>query len=492
MKWMSACLTLLPAIMVGAQLTVSQKETLADSFDSGGFDGNDGSIDWSGSWTQMLGVLLFSGLGGCASGSCLRLTSAFFGLVSSSRGADLSAFSSGAVSFDYRAFYDPETGEADVVVVSNGTTYTLGSIPPTVDGQLGSAQYEIPAAYLTTDFRIQFQGNAGGQGAFTDVIVDNVVLTVQTNDPTSSTAPAAPTGTPQTPYPTPNPTNHSGQHPTHSPIRFPTVSSPTLYPSSESTSSATKYPTRYPTHRQTGPRPTTPPTVTNHSTLLPTQHQTPRPTPAPTIVDTVVMGFIDGPSGTITNASYSINGWACQTGFTQSIRIHVYLGGKAGQEGQLFKKISANRASEPAVANACQSTGTAYRFQIPITRAEANQHGAKTVFVHGISIAGTGNRLMHRSGQFTIPTVTASQPTHNPTSLPTKQPTLHPTRRPTQHTTLLPTQHKLPRKTRAPTQHKPPQKKPPQKKPPQKKPPQKKLPQKKPPRKARPPTQSPK
>lgn len=163
--------------------------------------------------------------------------------------------------------------------------------------------------------------------------------------------------------------------------------------------------------------PATPP-----PTRPPSKPPTPRPTRAPTIT-TVVKGTIDGPSGTI-GSSYSINGWACQTGFTQSIRIHVYLGGRAGQ-GQFFRNILANRGSELAVANACQSTGTAYRFRIPISEAEASQHGGKAVFVHGISVAGTGNLLINRSGQFTIPTV--ASPTKPPTNPPTPRPTPSPT-----------------------------------------------------------------
>lgn len=118
------------------------------------------------------------------------------------------------------------------------------------------------------------------------------------------------------------------------------------------------------------------------------------------VVNASVVGTIDPPANSFSN-TYAIRGWACERGSSQSIKVHVYLGGPAGQ-GKIFKSVTANLASEQAVSNSCQSSGRAYRFKVPISHAEATLHNGKTIFVHGISRPGSPNPLLNNSGRYRV------------------------------------------------------------------------------------------
>lgn len=253
-------LSMLPCVQpsASAQRTVFL-ETLGDSFDSGGFEGNDGSIEWSGPWTHVAGLLLHSDPNDCATGSCLRLTAAHVVVGLVSRGADLSGFSTGTLSFVYKANHIVGNGKVDVVAVAskNGNMYTLGGIPSSGKGQVGCVQYVIPADHLTADFRLEFRATAD-EGSWTDIIVDNVVLTIQhkngptvqnRNDPHTALATGALAQEPTYPpsRPTPSPTLSPTRHPTRHPTGPPPTRSPTSYPTNYPTLPPTKEPTRYPT-----------------------------------------------------------------------------------------------------------------------------------------------------------------------------------------------------------------------------------------------------
>lgn len=125
-----------------------------------------------------------------------------------------------------------------------------------------------------------------------------------------------------------------------------------------------------------------------------------------------VIGIIDG----ISNSA--ILGWACQEGNPQSIDIHVYVGGPAGQ-GTILKGFTANLSSERAVARACGTFGRNYRFEVPITAEEAMKHAEESIYIHGISSRGNRNNLLVRSGEFKIPQLT---PTKVLTSTPRPSP----------------------------------------------------------------------
>jgi hypothetical protein len=111
-----------------------------------------------------------------------------------------------------------------------------------------------------------------------------------------------------------------------------------------------------------------------------------------------VIGNIDG----VVNGPYyprhHLNGWACITGSPSSIAVHVYAGGPAGV-GHFVTAVTANLPSDQAVANACQSNGTAYRFSIALDDFLPANFG-QSIYVHGI---GGSNPLLSFSGSYAFP-----------------------------------------------------------------------------------------
>ena len=116
------------------------------------------------------------------------------------------------------------------------------------------------------------------------------------------------------------------------------------------------------------------------------------------LLDNTPIGIIDN----VTTSS--INGWACAKNSSASITVHLYVGGAAGT-GTIIGAYNANLISEPNVATACHSTGSAYRFSIPLTDTIKNQYGGKNVYIYGINSSSSGalNTLLTNSGTLTIP-----------------------------------------------------------------------------------------
>ena len=137
---------------------------------------------------------------------------------------------------------------------------------------------------------------------------------------------------------------------------------------------------------------------TYNATSLPTSVTVGRSTTPP---GSSIVGNIDGVT-TVPGVGLRIRGWACSTYINSSISVHLYLGGPAGS-GTLINGYSANLTSEPAVASACQASGTAYRFEIPVTLAMRQQYGNDPIYIHGISPVGADNLLISGSGNFYIP-----------------------------------------------------------------------------------------
>jgi hypothetical protein len=86
----------------------------------------------------------------------------------------------------------------------------------------------------------------------------------------------------------------------------------------------------------------------------------------------------------------------------------VYRQGTAGQGGTFAFSGIANVASEPAVATACNSTGSNYRFWLPIPHTLTQSYGGQTIYIHGISPFGLPNNAINNSGNLTIPSVDRS------------------------------------------------------------------------------------
>jgi hypothetical protein len=116
-------------------------------------------------------------------------------------------------------------------------------------------------------------------------------------------------------------------------------------------------------------------------------------------IDTVVTGTIDE----ITHDghwNWFVRGWACSTGSAGSIQVDGYADGNI-----YLGSTQANLASEPGVAAACQASGSAYRYQLPISLAQRQQLGGRKFSIYGQSPQGRGqDRPLANSGVFAIPT----------------------------------------------------------------------------------------
>lgn len=108
--------------------------------------------------------------------------------------------------------------------------------------------------------------------------------------------------------------------------------------------------------------------------------------------------------------NFQIRGWACQTGQNVSINTHIYLNGQAGT-GAMYKSLMASKTSEQAVANACSNSLLKNRFSLTVPLADVYKHRGKSIYIHGISSMGTGNRLLSNSGKYKFPSVPTSQVT---------------------------------------------------------------------------------
>lgn len=115
-----------------------------------------------------------------------------------------------------------------------------------------------------------------------------------------------------------------------------------------------------------------------------------------------VKGNVDGVN-VDASENASISGWACSTGLNQSIGVEVFAGGPSGGGGVRIATATANAASEPAVATACQASGATYRFSIPLTVAVRQQYPGAAIYMYGDSPVGNGNNQLANSGTYAIP-----------------------------------------------------------------------------------------
>jgi len=97
--------------------------------------------------------------------------------------------------------------------------------------------------------------------------------------------------------------------------------------------------------------------------------------------------------------NWFVYGWACTTGSNASIQVDGYAEG-----GTYLGSTQAGLGSEATIAAACEASGTAYRFQLPITLTHRQSLGGKKVTVYGLSPAGSAfNQPLGGSGAYAIP-----------------------------------------------------------------------------------------
>ncbi|NVK54487.1 MAG: Ig-like domain-containing protein [Alteromonadaceae bacterium] len=115
---------------------------------------------------------------------------------------------------------------------------------------------------------------------------------------------------------------------------------------------------------------------------------------------TYVKGFIDGVGTSIDN--FYVSGWACQTEYNQSIRVHLYANGAAGT-GKYVASTLASNSSEAGISNSCDTTYNKHRYKLNVSKATAYKYRGQSVYMHGISVAGTVNNQLTHSGRYSFP-----------------------------------------------------------------------------------------
>jgi hypothetical protein len=152
-------------------------------------------------------------------------------------------------------------------------------------------------------------------------------------------------------------------------------------------------------------------TAANSSTLLGQSGTFTIPTAS---VPSTTKGFIDTVKQSATGG-VDIQGWACIIGSPAPTTVNIYAG--APGVGTVLFSAFANAPSSAAVATACGSTGTNYRFNFHLTAAQQAQYALKFVY----ATAASTQALLSQSGLFAIPGVPSNSGTPysgSPVALP--------------------------------------------------------------------------
>jgi hypothetical protein len=119
-----------------------------------------------------------------------------------------------------------------------------------------------------------------------------------------------------------------------------------------------------------------------------------------------VIGVIDAVR--LEHDEYHLFGWACQRDRRGSIEVHLYADHPAGAAppGTFVTAGLANLPNEPAVDRECHDpAGGRHRFDIPLSNPLLRTYQHKTLYVHGVAIAGDAeNALIAGSGSLRFPT----------------------------------------------------------------------------------------
>jgi hypothetical protein len=99
-----------------------------------------------------------------------------------------------------------------------------------------------------------------------------------------------------------------------------------------------------------------------------------------------------------------VQGWACDSGISTSINVHVYVGNQAGFPGaHMIGSFKADFGNESAVNGACGTSGSRHRFEARIAGEKLKAHAGKPVFVHGISLSNGPNWSISGGGRYRLP-----------------------------------------------------------------------------------------
>lgn len=121
------------------------------------------------------------------------------------------------------------------------------------------------------------------------------------------------------------------------------------------------------------------------------------------------LGYVDGVDFDF--YGHYVYGWACMEGVAESVDVHVYIGGYAGNWGALLANGVADLSSEQAVADVCDSGYYYHRFEVSIENIK--RFAGQSIWVHGINTQGGISVPITNSGDYDVPypTGTLSTPT---------------------------------------------------------------------------------
>ena len=109
-----------------------------------------------------------------------------------------------------------------------------------------------------------------------------------------------------------------------------------------------------------------------------------------------------------------VQGWACHQNVDQSITVDIYVGGAKGTAAGVFllKLPATNLDSSAAVHTACDTpTSIKHNFKYYFSQSAAVLHAGKKLYLYGNSTTGAaGDKILSRSGQVSLPTVSADEP----------------------------------------------------------------------------------
>jgi RHS repeat-associated protein len=113
-----------------------------------------------------------------------------------------------------------------------------------------------------------------------------------------------------------------------------------------------------------------------------------------------VEGVSEDSSGAVT-----VQGWACFKGWSwSSPQVDLYAGSRADSGGTRLGTYWTDQPSEPALSEACQTTGRAHRFRITLNISMRQQYAGQRIYIYGHAYPTNGaNVLLDSSGQYSIP-----------------------------------------------------------------------------------------
>ena len=224
-----------------------------DEFASIGWGGSDGSLYWTGPWTEIhddndekFGSVRVVSSGNCQSGNCMNITGAVLNGIGAQRTADITVIEAPELCYDLTVIPGVDLdGTLLVQAKANGPWTTIAQHDLSQEGQQ-HVTLDI-SAFDDTQFRVRYL--VTGLVTTSDVFVDNVEISGElTEESTTTTAPSSTTTT-----------NGGGGQATTSTTRPDSLTTTTTARSTTTTSSTSG-------NSNTDPSPSTSTTVAGSST----------------------------------------------------------------------------------------------------------------------------------------------------------------------------------------------------------------------------------